>query len=346
MRLGRSLTAAVIALAAARATLSGGVGSGAASSPRLALIDRHISQHHSRWLVRYQLRHLGSETLVLSASDVQVRYEAALVNSSCRPHAVPHDCQAQWTLSQASQMLATVIDSANERQRCRERITVALSAGPEPFDELPATKTAFLPIELAPGQVFWLYFLFEHDHFLFGSYDPLLGRRQLELTLGPVRFRDLIELNTERNPARPAVKLSAPASERLDVRLYRSPPDSLYLAADVPGYQYFRFDDLPIRYGTRFRVSFWYLVARGSEGTCHARIMEYQDTPSAWHRLEGGFDELMTGQGHWQRFERVFQSRDDATTVALDFRIVGANMGELWIDDVKVEPLYAESGRP
>src|SRR5262249_25132728 len=121
---------------------------------------------------------------------------------------------------------------------------------------------------------------------------------------------------------------------------------SLYLAADVPGYQYFRFDDVPVRYGTRFRVSFWYLTALGTEGSCRVRVMEYQDTPNAWYRLDGGLDEELPAQGTWTYFQQTFRTLADTTTMALDFRIVGANIGELWIDDVELAPLYAGSGKP
>jgi hypothetical protein len=203
-----------------------------------------------------------------------------------------------------------------------------------------------LPLRVAPGQTIWLYVALEHEHFLYGTYDPLLGARQLEIRLGPCRFIDSIPLDAEQAPATPVVKLSIPPKERHDQRQFRSEPDSLYLAADVPGYQYFRFDDMSVRYGTQFKLSFWYLVALGTEGSCHVRVMEYQDTPNAWYRLDGGFDEPITAQGRWRRFEQTFQTRDETTTMALDFRIVGANVGEMWIDDIELVPLYADASKP
>jgi hypothetical protein len=114
------------------------------------------------------------------------------------------------------------------------------------------------------------------------------------------------------------------------------------LAADVPGYQYFRFDDMPVRFGTRFRLSYWYLIAVGTEGACQVRVMEYQDTPNAWQRLNGGFDLPIETQGRWQRFEQEFQTRDETNMMAIDFRIVGANAGEMWIDDVELRPCFPD----
>lgn len=313
---------------------------------RLVLMDRQIAQHNSRWSVRYEVSYEGDQSLDLSASDVGVRYEGWVANSRCPSHGVPRKSQAQFTLAETNPLVTPVINSTNEKQRCRERIALAVSTSEEPPDEPSVSKTAFLPLRLSPGQRFWLYLILEHDHFLHGTYDPLLGAREVEFQIGPCRLLDSVPLDQEQAPAAPQVKLSAPSKERLDDRQYRSAPDSLYLAADVPGFQYFRFDDMPVRYGTRFRLSFWYLVAVGTEGTCHARVMEYQDTPNAWYRLDGGFDEQLPVQGRWQRFEQTFRTMGDTTTMALDFRIVGANVGELWIDDVELVPLYAESDKP
>jgi hypothetical protein len=315
------------------------------SSYRLALIDRQISQHGSRWIVRYQVRFEGPAPLDLSASDLQVDYDAWVSNSRSKPHTLPLRSQTRFALSEASAVMTTVIPASNDRQRCRERVSFALSSGDAPVAELPSAKTNFLPVHLLPGQVLWLYLSFEHEHFLYGTYDPLLGERRLDIQLGPCRLIDAIPLETEQSVPSLPVKLSIPPKERLDARQFRSAPDSLYLAADVPGYQYFRFDDLPVRYGTPFKLSFWYLIAIGTEGSCHARIMEYQDTPNAWSRLEGGFDEPISTQGRWRRFEQTFTTRDETTTMALDFRIVGANIGELWIDDIELVPLYADAKR-
>lgn len=346
MRLGHCLALAAVTLAPN--CLAGGDAVGIAEpvSHSLVVVHRHISQTNSRWFVRYQLRYDGGVDLALNAGDIALDYLATLANSACKPHAIPRRCELHLALADSTQAHSTVIAQSNDRARCRERLAIGFSTGTEPLDEPPSNKAAYLPLELSRGQVFWLYFNFEHDHFLYGAYDPLLGVRTIELTLGPARFRDTIELKSELNPARPRVRLSNPATERLDSHQFRTAPDSLYLAADIPGYQYFRFDDIPVRYGTPIRVSFWYLVAVGTEGTCHIRMMEYQDTPNAWQRLDGGFDSTLTGQGRWKRFEQTFTVRDDATTIALDFRILGANVGELWIDDMQVEALYGDSVRP
>lgn len=314
--------------------------------PRLSIIDRQISQNNGQWIVRYTVKYDGREPLLLERSRISMNYESWVSNSSLPPHSVPRRSMLQFSLAENREAYATVISSPNDRQCCRERIAVALRARTKgstswEFPEgHPVSETAILP-----RQQFDLFLRLDHDHFLYGAYDPLLGERKVEIQLGPCRLRDTIPLDTEQAPATPEVKLNTPPKARMDQRQFRSAPDSLGLAADVPGYQYFRFDDMPVRFSTEFRLRFWYLIAHGTEGYCHARIMEYQDTPNAWYRLDGGFDEQLKVQKQWQSWEKTFRTLPETTTVALDFRICGSNVGEVWVDDIELTPLYAGGAR-
>ncbi len=96
------------------------------------------------------------------------------------------------------------------------------------------------------------------------------------------------------------------------------------------------------------RLRFWYLVACGTEGECRARVAQYKDTPTAWKVLtDGAFEENLTRVGRWVKVERIFRTESEATTLALDFRICGgAEVGEVWIDDVSLEPLAAAPAGP
>ena len=183
---------------------------------QLTIQSRQISQHGSRWLVRYQVRYeadSGSPGLDLGPSDITVDYEAWVSNSRCKPHSVPRKSQTRFALSESNSALATVISSIYDRQRCRERVTLALTTGEKPAAEPPPAKTSFLPLRVAPGQMIWVYVTIEHEHFLYGTHDPLLGIRQLEIRLGPCRLIDSIPLDAEQAPATPVVKLSAPPKE-------------------------------------------------------------------------------------------------------------------------------------
>ena len=254
----------------------------------------------------------------------------------------------KFNLAEANPLLVNIIDSSNEKIRCREKVGVGVlqrvlrdksESGIEEY-----YKPGPLPLTLNEGDTFQINLTLEHDHFLYGKYDPLFGTREIVMTIGPGQIYDTQILDHELSPAKVIPKLSTPPKERI-LDTEELPNDHPYknglggkkgkflvLYADVPGYQYFRFDDLPVRFGDTFKLSFDYVVAHGTEGTCHTRTMEYQDTPNAWYRLEGGFDEQLTGQGKWQRFEHTFRLLNETTTMALDFRIVGANVGDLYID--------------
>lgn len=161
-------------------------------------------------------------------------------------------------------------------------------------------------------------------------------------------FRDAVEASRTRREAsaaaggliipeerqgRPGGRLAAPT---------KSVP--LHLAAHEPGQHYFRFPDMPARNGTRMRLSFWYLNAVGNEGPTQVRVTQYHDTPSSWKMLnEAGFEVPLKVVGRWTRFEKVFTTDAECTTLGLDFRIASeTDIGEAWIADVSLEPV----GRP
>ncbi len=44
--------------------------------------------------------------------------------------------------------------------------------------------------------------------------------------------------------------------------------------------------------------------------------------------------------GRWTKVERIIQTESEATTLTLEFKIVGeTDVGEMWIDDVSLEPV-------
>jgi hypothetical protein len=89
------------------------------------------------------------------------------------------------------------------------------------------------------------------------------------------------------------------------------------------------------------RLRFWYLIAMGTEGECRVRLVQYRDSPTPWRVLSSGsFEQTLGSVGRWTRVEQVIRTDNEATTVALDFRIVSdTNIGEIWIDDVSLEPI-------
>ena len=196
-------------------------------------------------------------------------------------------------------------------------------------------------MSLAPGGLVHVRLRLEHHHVLYGDYDPLLAVRQVEITLAGSTVRDLVPLDREQYLAQPRLAWPEPPEDRRDTRHSVSGPDSLHLEAHIPGHHYYRYPDRPVRYGTPMRLRFSYLIAAGTEGECRVRVAQYKDTPTSWRMLnDAGFEKCLKVVGRWTRVEHVFSTNAEATTLALDFRIAGdTDVGEMWIDDVSLEPV-------
>jgi hypothetical protein len=296
---------------------------------------------------------------VITPAEVSALVEGWVSNSRVPTHATPR--WSTLTLSGSSGLVATteVIIASDEAQRCRERGVLQVWVGGEDPDNqslVPLPSSTGQPVgdehsqtlecrplfSLAPGDNVRVRLRLVHQHFLYGMYDPLLGRRALELRLGSAMLRDTLPLDREHHVAQAASTWTDLPEDRRDTRQFVSAPDSLHLEAHIPGNQYFRFPEQPVRYSTKMRLQYWYLIAPGTEGECKVRIAQYKDTPTAWKVLsEGGHEESLPTVGRWTHVERIFRTEPEATTLALDFRIAGTDVGELWIDDVSLEPVGA-----
>ena len=191
---------------------------------------------------------------------------------------------------------------------------------------------------------------FEHLHSLYGDYDPLLSQRTVELHLGSAVLRDLLPMEREQYLALPKSTWPAPPEDRRDTRHFISGPDSLHLEAHVTGNEHYKFAERPVRYATKMRLKYWYLVASGTDGGCRVRITQYKETPTVYKILyEAAQEERLTQVGRWTKVERIFQTDREATSLGLEFRISDPNdtrIGEVWIDDVSLEPVLASPAGP
>ena len=315
------------------------------STSTLTLADRSISQDQGGWVVCYRLNYSGP-SLTLGPSDITAKLEGWVSNSRVAVHAIPRLAATSLTGSGGLSGLADVVLSADEAGRCRERVTAQISTDEPCEAQPPASKTGAAksalpgPLTLNSGSTIRVRVKLEHVHFLYGDYDPLLGVRSLELHLGAATLHDEIPLDREQYLAQSRATWPEPPEDRRDPDHFISAPDSLHLEAHVPGNQYYRFPERPVRYGTKMRLSYWYYIAPGTEGDCRARVAQYKDTPTAWKVLsDGAHEECLTKVGRWVKVERIFRTEADATTLALDFRITSStDVGEMWIDDVTLEP--------
>jgi hypothetical protein len=305
-------------------------------------LDYSATQDHQKcwvyWRVDYLLRLDGPTGLVVTPDDVAAEVQGWVSNSRVASHARPRRSSLVLVGPSALSATADVIESADETRRCRERATLQVWAG----DEAAPTATPPL-LGLAPGATVHVRLLLEHQHFLFGPFDPLLGPRTLVLRLGTASFRDILPLDREPCLVQAPSTWGTPPADRLDAGQFVTPPDSLHLEAHVPGNHIYHFPEQPVRYGTRMRLRFWYLIAPGTEEPCRARIAQFRDAPNSYKALtEGAIEESLPVIGRWSYVERIFRTEPEATTLRLDFRILGdAEIGECWIDDVALEPIDA-----
>jgi hypothetical protein len=323
---------------------------------------RTVAQDQGAWVVDYRLRNTGPSGIIIAPEEIAVKVEGWVSNSRVASHAVP-----RWSVLAVARgpefvAIGEVIAAADEAHRCREKLIISVgSEEPDLCRPAPGAKSehaarsrrgsirepgpagamAGLPLSLPPGGIVPVRVRLEHQHVLYGDYDPLLGIRAVEITLGGATFRDVVPLDCEQYLAQPRFTWPEPPEERRDTRHAVTGPDSLHLEAHVPGHHYYRFPDRPVRYATKMRLRFWYLIAAGTEGECRVRIAQYKDTPTSWRMLQsGGLEKCLNVVGRWTKVEQVFTTEPEATTLALDFRIAGdTDVGEMWIDDVSLEPV-------
>jgi hypothetical protein len=339
---------------------SASAGNSPMAPAQLTVVKRRITQDQGAWVIDYCLRYTGQSGVVILAEEVGIRAEGWVSNSRVASHAVPRWCSLAIARGPELSDIADVIPATNDAHRCRERLLVYLSTEdwqPAGHGISRGTKAALqgnksnlpivinpkgsFPLSVAPGAIIYARLRFEHQHTLYGDYDPLLSTRSVELKLGPALIRDVIPLDREQYLAHPRFGWPEPPTDRRDTRHFVSPPDSLHMEAHVPGHQCYRYPERPVRYSTKMRLRFWYLIAAGTEGECRVAFAQYKDTPTAWRKLHSGsFDQTLNTVGLWTKIERIIQTEAEATILTLEFKIVGeTDVGEMWIDDVSLEPI-------
>jgi len=327
----------------------------------LKLLGRTVTQDQGAWIVDYRLRRTGETGIIVTPEEIGVKVEGWVSNSRVASHAVPRWSSLALARGAELSAVSEVIASVDESQRCRERLLVSVwaedqaSRNPSPSSRnatatgsgsCPVTVSAaparlmILPLSLGPEAIVRVRLRIDHQHMIFGDYDPLLAVRKVELTLGNSVVRDDVALDREQYLAQPKFTWPEPPEERRDSRHAVSGPDSLHLEAHVPGHHYYRFPGRPVRYSSKMRLRFWYLIAAGTEGECRVRVTQLKDTPTSWRTLHNGdYEQTLKTVGRWAKVEHVIQTEPEATTLTVEFQIAGeTDIGEMWIDDVSVDP--------
>jgi hypothetical protein len=356
-----------VAVAAALGLLIGSLLPVRAASPdssRWTLVARTVTQDQGAWIVDYRLRHTGCTGIIVMPEEIAVKAEGWVSNSRVASHALPRWSSLVVSHGPELSASAEVIAASDEGHRCHERLVVSVctedqaASGNRAASQrgmatlgrplaIPtaAEHTALLPLSVGPGIILRVRLRLDHQHILYGDYDPLLSARAVELTLGSTTVRDVVPLDREQYLAQPKFTWPEPPEERRDTRHAVSGPDSLHIEAHVPGHQYYRFPERPVRYSTRMRLKFWYLIATGTEGECCVVVAQYKETPVSWRKLvSSGLEQSLKTVGRWTKVERIVQIDAEATTLTLEFKIGGeTEVGEMWIDDVSLEPVGSET---
>jgi hypothetical protein len=343
------------------------IGPTPSGKPTLTLIDRTVTQDQGTWVVDYRLRHAGQTGIIVAPEEIAVKAEGWVSNSRVASHTIPR--WSSLTLAQGAEVpaVADVITASNELQKCRERLLVSvwtedqdlpkhksnLPPGSREKTSSPALSSSepgsALLLSVGPSAIVHFRLRIEHQHLIYGDYDPLLAVRTITLALGSARVRDVLPLDREQYLAQPQFTWPDPPDNRRDARHAVSGPDSLHLEAGIPEHQYYRYPEHPVRYSTKMRLRFWYLIAVGTEGKCSVRLGQIMDTPISWRPLHNGcYEECLKTIGRWTKVERIIQTEPEATTVTLEFKIFSeTEVGEIWIDGVGLEPMVgAFTGGP
>lgn len=328
----------------------------------LSVVERSVSQEQGGWIINHALRFSGTSNIVVTPADVILKMEGWVSNSRVKSHAVPKLSTVLIAGTSGLTATADILPSSDESKRCRERATIQVWADdpsvPPPAlpgppssrsssaSPPPASSDRAVLLTLTPGMMVRTRIKIDHVHFLHGDYDPLLGDRTVDIQLGTATVRDVIPLDREQSMAQAKNTWPTPPDDRRDDRHFVSAPDSLHLEAHIPGNQYYTFPERPIRYATKMRLKYTYFIAQGTEGICRATVAQYKDTPTTYKVLsQGAHEECLKTVGRWVKVERIFKTEPEATTLALGFRIItnGEDVGEMWIDDVSLEPYGAPS---
>ena len=326
----------------------------------LSLVNRSVTQDQGAWVVDYRVRYMGKTGVIVTPEKIAVKVEGWVSNSRVSSHALARWSSLVIPHGPDLSAISDVIAASDEAHRCRERLIVsvwtedqgpsravsecAYCQGRSRFRHWPLfrlRRRPSLPLSLGPDAIVRVRLRLEHQHILYGEYDPLLAMRAVMFSLGSASVSDVIPLDREQYLAQPRFTWPEPPEERRDTRHAVSGPDSLHLEAHVPGHQYYRYHERPVRYNTRMRFRFWYLIAAGTEGDCKVRVAQCKETPVSWRMLNsGGFEQCLKTVGRWTKVERMIQTESEATTLTLEFKIVGeTEVGEMWVDDVSLEPV-------
>jgi hypothetical protein len=288
------------------------------------LISEGISEKSGNryWEIGYAL----SKDFLIKPENLTVEISGLVSNSRVPSHSRPIKVE-HILASNSKDIVYKIIDSHDPATECSE------IASSELRTEKDGSQTLVIRLE--------------HCHLVYGPHDPLLAQRSFALIQNGKRVEFTLNM-TEPTKFKPPKRLwppnGDPPPERRDIRFFVSAPDSLLLDANAVGEQSYRYRELQVKYSTKLKLSFWYYATKDVDDECHARVCQYRDGNSWKYLTDAQMEIVLEKRGKWTRVQKVFRTDDQATSLTLEFRMMGDN-GCVWIDDVDISPLKEEGDR-
>ncbi len=241
---------------------------------KLTLIDRCVTQDQGAWIIDYRLKYYGGTGVVVLPDEIAVRIEGWVSNSRIESHAIPKQSLLKIDHRADLSDVSEIISAPDDSHRCSERLLALVwtedqnratrhpsqrtspspSIGVVPIAQAVQARS-LLPLSIAPDGIVHIQLRLEHQHAIYGDYDPLLSMRTVELKLGSLVVHDIVPLDCEQYLALPRFTWPDPPVERRDTLHFISAPDSLHIEAHVAGNQCYRYPERPIRYNTKMRYN-------------------------------------------------------------------------------------------
>lgn len=313
-----------------------------ATEQKISIVTHSIehTKKASTWKISYCLRNDSTETMRVTLDKIEATLKGVVSNSRVPGHELPRDflIEAETDAGRITGSTLIPLSKKDAGQRCAAHANVRVWNDSVELPR-PAGATPKQSVDIPPGGEVNAEITLEHDHKLYGNYNTLLGILDLHLKLGRAHIRDTLALTPEKLKVPPEKPWPpAPPADHRDTMKYYSAPDSLHLTAHLAGLQSYRFPPQKVRYKAPYRLSYRYFIAPQGEGTYIEQTTQFD---SSFNCLAGSEKEMeLCKVGSWVNVSRIFQTAPTAEDLVLEFRIRGADIGELWIDDVKLECLY------
>ena len=293
------------------------------------VVDRKptITQSGERshpWTVNYCLRNSGNTPIVVPETS-KVVIDSQVSNSNVLVHGIPRRSLLDLVVN--SKAKNKIIDSADSEKDCGEaaKVVVWVGSGDEP-PKLPDPGALTVP---PLGELHVKVYL-DHQHFLYGFYDALLGIRHVELHLGDQVIKDEVDLRKQIDFRENTAWTHGAAADRTTTIRGRG---YVHLESSAGNYT-IRWPERAIKYNETYTLSLWYRMSPGTEKGLEIKASQLREG-SMWKSLSGAdATQLVENADYrWHRVDRTFKTHPEATTLVLQFSLPG-DVGDALVGNV------------